>query len=63
MNPHLVNIDDSNLNAAVNGILSLDWAELELSQYPIYKYLAVGLALGCGVFSVLVDLLFSIFWY
>ena len=62
IDPHLVNWDDSDLNAALNGIIRLDWAELELSQYPIYKYLAVGLALGCGVFSVLVDMLFSIFW-
>merc|ERR1712126_551574 len=62
MDSYLVNYDDSDLNAALNGIKRLDWAELELSQYPIYKYLAVGLALGCGVFSVLVDLLFSITW-
>ena len=58
MDPKWINFDFEN----DYGVASLHWAELELSHNPRLKYLAIGLSLGCGIFSVLVDLLFTIFW-
>ena len=56
-NNDLVNADFDN----TYGYVSLNWADLELSKHPNYKYLVVGLSLGCGISAILVDLLFTIF--
>ena len=58
MDPKWINFDFEN----DYGVASLHWAELELSHNPRLKYLAIGLSLGCGIFSVLVDLIFTIVW-
>ena len=45
---------------STSDLFSLHWADLQLNQYPSYKYLAVGLSIGCGIFSVFLDLFFTI---
>ena len=61
MDPNFVNFDFDNDHRVVAG---LNWANLELNkpQHQNYKYLVFGLSIGCGIFSILVDLLFTIFW-
>ena len=61
-NNDLVNEDFDNTYGNGYGYVSLNWAELELSKNPIYKYLVVGLLLGCGISAVFLDLLFTICW-
>ena len=59
MDPNLVNIHFEN----DYGVASLHWADLESSQNASFKYLAVGLSLGCGIFTILGDLLITICWW
>ena len=61
MDQNFVNFDFDNDHRVVAG---LNWANLELNkpQHQNYKYLVFGLSVGCGLFSILVDLLFTIFW-
>ena len=61
MDPNFVNFDFDNDHGVVAG---LNWADIELNKpnNQTYKYLVFGLSVGSGIFSILVDLLFTIFW-
>ena len=47
---------------SISDVCSLHWADLKLSKNINYKFLVIGLSLGCGIFAVLTDLLFNVFW-
>ena len=38
------------------------WENLQLNQEAYLKCLVFGITIGCGIFSIVADLLFSICW-